>query len=108
MILTVPTTPGEPYYIQRTKLDGRDYVLHFAYNQREERWHLSIHDEEDLPILQGLKLLANWPLLRAHRYDPRVPPGELMVSDQTGDGSPPTLDELGAGRRCELIYQTAT
>lgn len=105
--LTIPTTPGDPFYVQRTRLDDSDFVLHFSYNQRTERWYLSVHDDEDAPILSGLKLVANWPLLRHYHADTRVPPGELIVVDLTGDGSPPTLDELGPGRRCELIYQPA-
>jgi hypothetical protein len=103
-VLLVPTTPGAPYHSQKTRLDGRDYVLRFAFNERENRWHLSILDDEERPILLGLKLVANWPLLRHYRWDPRVPPGELMVLDLTGDRTPPGLDELGEGLRCELTY----
>ncbi len=103
-VLLVPTTPGAPYHSQKTRLDGRDYVLRLAYNQREERWRLSILDEEEQPILIGLKLVANWPLLRHYRFDPRLPPGEFFAMDLTGNGSPPTLDELGEGRRVELTY----
>ena len=103
-VLLVPTTPGAPYHSQKTRLDGRDYVLRFAFNQREGRWRLSIFDDEEQPILLGLKLVANWPLLRHYHYDPRIPPGELMVLDLTGDRTPPGLDELGEGLRCELTY----
>ena len=103
-ILLIPTTPGQPYYQQKTRLDGRDFLLHFAYNEREARWYLSIHDEEDTPLRKGLKLVANWPLLRHYREDPRMPPGELIIFDLTGDGSPPTLDDLGEGLRCQLNY----
>jgi hypothetical protein len=107
-ILTIPTTLGEPYYTQTTRLDGRDYILHFAYNQRTDRWYLSLHDDENVPLIAGLKLVANWPLLRHYQWDERVPPGELTVADLTGDGTPPGLDDLGPGRRCELVYRPAT
>jgi hypothetical protein len=106
--IAIPTVAGEPYYTQRTRLDGRDYNLHFAWNEREERWRLSIHDDEDVPLVRGLKLVANWPLLRFYRFDPRVPPGELMVVDLTGSNEPPGLDDLGIGRRCELVYYATT
>ena len=55
----------------------------------------------------GLRLVANWPLLKPYQWDERVPPGELAVADLTGDGTPPKLDELGEGRRCQLIYRPA-
>lgn len=99
-------TREDPYYSQRTRLDGRDYVLRFAYNERESRWYLSLLDESESPIILGIKLVANYSLLYPYRYDPRVPPGEINVADLTGDGSPPTLLELGEGKRCELLYWT--
>ncbi len=102
--LLIPTSPGVPYYTQKTRLDGRDFILKFAYNERAASYSLSIYDEEETPLLLGLRLVANWPLLRHYRYDVRLPPGELLVIDLTGDLSPPALDELGEGKRCELTY----
>jgi hypothetical protein len=99
-------TLEKPFYRQRTRLDGRDYVLDFAYNEREERWYLSIADDEEKPIATGIKLIANWSLLYPYRYDERCPTGEITVADRQGDGSPPTLLELGANKRCELLYWT--
>lgn len=95
-----------PYYRERVRLEGRDYVFDFSYNEREERWYLSILDEEADPIAHGIKLIANWSLLFPYRYDERCPPGEITVADITTDGSPPTLLELGEGKRCELLYWT--
>lgn len=106
--LLIPTSAGVPYFTQKTRLDGRDYVLRFAYNQRAERFSLSIYDESDAPLLLDLWLVSNWPLLRHYRSDPRLPPGELVAVDLTGDGSPATLDELGEGKRVELTYFEAT
>jgi hypothetical protein len=102
-ILTIPTT-AEPFQRMTVRLDGRDYVLELRYNQREERWYLSVADDEGAPILSGLKLQANWPLFWRHRYDVRVPPGEIMAAATGTDRSPPTLTELGEGKRCELTY----
>jgi hypothetical protein len=105
MPLIIPTRE-DPHYQQRTRLEGRDYVLTFQFNQREARWYLTLADEAEDPIATGMKLLANWRLLRPYRYDPRTPPGELIASDISGDGSPPTQLELGEGKRCELLYYT--
>jgi hypothetical protein len=102
--LLVPTSPGVPFYTQKTRLDGRDYVLTFRYSQREDRWYLSLADSEEIPILSGLKLVANWPLLQAYHYDTRVPRGELSAMDLSGDDTPPGLNELGEGLRVQLIY----
>jgi len=106
-LLIIPTTPGEPYFRQKTNLEGRNFVLVFSYNERIERWYLSIFDDEETPLLQGLKLVANWPLLRHYRHDIRLPPGELMAITQDGSTAPPTLNELGEGKRVELVYLEA-
>lgn len=102
--LLIPTS-AEPYYRQKTKLEGRDFILVFSYNQRVERWHLSIYDEEENPLRLGLKLVTNWPLLRRYHQDPRMPPGELMAVASDGSTEPPALDELGEGKRVQLLYR---
>jgi hypothetical protein len=102
--LLIPTTPGEPFHSSKVSLEGRDFVLWFRWNQREERWYLHIFDEASEPILMGLKLVSNWDLLHHYRFDPRVPPGELVAADLTKDHSPAGLDELGIGKRVELTY----
>jgi hypothetical protein len=102
--LLIPTIPGAAYHSFKTRLQGRDFIFRLSFNEREERWYLSLLDEEETPLLQSVKLLANWPLLRHYRFDPRLPPGELMAIDPTGNGDPPTLDELGEGLRVELTY----
>src|SRR5690606_36100754 len=86
-------TPEVPYDRQRVRLDGRNYVLTIGYNEREQRWYLSLADESDVPIATGIKLVANWSLLHPYRYDPRTSPGQITASDISGDGSPPTFFE---------------
>lgn len=105
--LRIPTW-ADPYYTQKVQLDGTDYILHFSYNQRTDRWSLAIHDESDTPLQQGLKLIANWPLLRHYHFKPELPSGELIVIDTTGKGSPPGLNDLAPDGRCQLIYQGLT
>lgn len=121
--LLVPTQPSLPYQTSKVRLEGRDFVFHLAWNQRESRWYLSIHDQDDVPLVSGLKVLANWPLLgdpptasdatgiarvKWYASNSDVPPGNLMAVDLTGDGSPPGIDELGPGLRCELTYFEST
>jgi hypothetical protein len=100
-IISVGTDPFQSF---RARLDGVDYLISLAYNQREDRIYLSLADNEENPIVSGIKVLANYPLLFRHRYDTRIPPGELMAIDTTTDGSPPGLGELGEGLRCQLVY----
>lgn len=106
--LLLPVTPGVPFQRSRVTLDGREFILDLQWNEREERWYLSISDEEGAPILMGRKLVCEVPLLVYYLGDPRVPPGDLRVIDMTHDYSPPGLNDLGAGLRCELTYDSDT
>jgi hypothetical protein len=101
---TVLTVPGNPNYTLRTRFDGRDFNLKFLWNEREERWYLDIRTDSDLPIVMGIKLITNRPLLRFYKFDARLPPGELYAWSLTTDESPPGLFELGSGKRVELSY----
>lgn len=99
---------GEADYSIRTTLDGKEYNFHFLWNQRVERWNLSIKDDADTLLVGSITLVSNWPLLRGYRADPNVPPGELLVLDASADKTPPGLGDFGVGRRCTLVYLTAT
>lgn len=101
--LVIPTS-ADPFQTFKTRLDGVDYLISLAYNQREDRIYLSLADDEGTPIVSGLKVVANWPLLFRHRYNTAIPPGELMAIDTTSDKSPPSLGELGEGLRVQLTY----
>lgn len=102
--LLVPVTTAAAYGQQKTRLDGRDYILRLAYNERLDRWFLSIFDDQEEPLVMGIRLVANWPLLRHYHWDERVPPGELMAMSLTTDVTPPGFADLGEGRRVELTY----
>lgn len=105
MSLTIPTL-DLPYYSTRVRLDDREYTLEFWYSTRAERYYLHLRDGEELPLVFGLKLVANVPLLRFYHHKPGMPTGELIVVCATPDTRPPVLGELGEGLRCELTYFT--
>lgn len=103
MILEIPSS-NDPYYTQRSDLEGREYVFVFLYSIRESCWYLNLKTGEEEEIISGVKLVCNQPLLRNLAGELR-PPGELMVISKTLDDSPPTLEELVSDSgRCTLIY----
>lgn len=95
-----PETRGN--FSQRTILDGREYVLTFRWNQREAKWYLSIADTNEAPIVQGVKIVINFPLLTNRIVDERRPPGEIFAVDPSGEERDPGLYDLGA--RVRLLY----
>lgn len=108
----IPTSTVLTDYRQTTTLDGRDYILRFLFNQREGLWFFSMFDEEEDPIVEGLKVVVEHSLLRLIT-DPRKPPGLLVASDDTArepeEGQKilaldPGLGELG--ERVVLLYFT--
>jgi hypothetical protein len=106
--LSIPVLGGSPYTTQRLNLDGRVYTLALSWNEGQGTWYLALFDAENSPIVQGLRIVANWPLLRYYHFDTRCPPGELYAQDLTGDGSAPGFDDFGIGKRVELTYYAQT
>ncbi len=107
----IPTKPDNQNYQQRTKLEGKDYLLDFFYNARDCHWYLSILDQDENPIAYSIKVVANWGLLR---YVPgsKKPPGEIVALDLASldEVSPqpardPSIGELGT--RVILVYFSA-
>lgn len=98
----IPVSKDVPNYTQRVTLDGREYLLGFDWNDREQRWYLSISTVDETPLAMGIKVIANWPLLRKFTDD-RLPPGVLMAADLSPEGGePPGFSDLG--RRVKLHY----
>lgn len=102
MIFRIPTT-ADPFYEFSIDLEGREYVLAFRYNQREDRWYMSLYTGDRTPIALSVKLVSNYPLLGRKRSDPNCPPGVLYVSGS----EPPGLLDLQENGPCELLYVTS-
>lgn len=64
MALEIPFQTSSPHYTQQTELDGKTYTLEFEYIEREDFWMLHIGDQDGSPLVCGIKLMADWPLLR--------------------------------------------
>lgn len=96
-ISTIPTQTGLSAWSQRTTLDGADYLLDFAWNGREACWYLSIFTIAGVPLVQGMKLVSNRPLLRRYRYIVGVPPGEIVAASLDGGISTAGYTDLSSG-----------
>jgi hypothetical protein len=94
-MIEIPTDfGGEAHVEQRITLSGRDYVLRFDWSQRDGHWFLGIYDPAGIAIITGLKLVANWRLLRG-RLEALRPPGELVVVDTIEPAIDPGFGDLG-------------
>lgn len=101
----IALTEDAAFLSLRLTLDGADYLLSLAWSQREEKWYLSLADGEDVPIVSGVKVVADYPLLSLSHHDSRCPPGELMATDTTGQGLDPHFADMsGDAPRVVLVY----
>ncbi len=99
---TIPTG-DDPFYSLTTTQDGVPYLLNFSFSQRESCWYVLLSTVDGDPIYGNVKLVCNWPLF-AQCADSRKPPGVFEVISSTPDLSPPGLQDLLPGGRCQLIY----
>jgi len=104
-VFIIPTRTDVEHYEQQVDLDGAFYTLLFAWNHRAEAWFLSLSLSDGTPIMSGMKVVADTPLLHYCGH-PSQPPGSIMAVDTSGAGERPGLDELGG--RVLLMYQEAS
>ena len=100
----IPTRGDIQDYNQTVTLDGALFNLEFRFNQRDDAWTLNVLDESQVRIRSGIKLVANFPLLRVLRNLKR-PLGELVSLDTRVLPAPPRQEELG--EIIELTYLDA-
>jgi len=105
-MITLPVLDA-PYQDLTTNLDGKDFALTLRYNQREGVYWVAIGLVGGSPIAWA-KLVCNWPMFRNHTANDSLPPGALVCVPSGQDDSPPGLGELGPGKRCELVYLSAS
>ena len=101
----IPTfSDVSPSFVTRVRLSAAQYTLEFRWNARERAYYLDIR-RGGTPVVNGLRLVRNYDLLRGVRYKARAPQGALYCLDreddlQTGEVTPSTL-----GQRYAIGYQ---
>lgn len=89
----------------RVTLDGVEFALRFDYSGREDRWYLSVSvANTGEQVRRGMKVQANWDLLRLSVH-PSRPPGALLFLDvrrEAGSIESPGLYSFG--RTVKLVY----
>jgi hypothetical protein len=82
-----------------------DYLLDFNWNGRASAWFLSVFTADETPLVQGLKVVSNRPLLKRFHYISGMPAGDLVAVDFTGSVPYAGFDQLGA--EVSLKYLTS-
>lgn len=103
-IVEIPIPIDSPSFKIRTILDGTQYVLKLDWNDRFERWSLSIFDESEVPLLMGIPLHINSDVVGRFEIE-GLPLGQFMLFDNSLKGDEATRDSLG--NRTSLLYEEA-
>jgi hypothetical protein len=76
--------------------EGTDFLLDFDWNGRASAWFLSVYSADEAPLVLGIKVVSNRPLLHRFRSTPGLPAGDLVAVDFTGLIPYAGFDRLGA------------
>ncbi len=82
------------------ELAGDVFRMVIRYNDRDQRYYLTVHDEDDAIIAASVKVVLGIPLL-ARVVDQRRPKGDIIAVD-VGARAEPTLGTLGRG--VDLVF----
>ena len=97
----VPLSPSVPNYRVGTTLDGIPYIFDVRWNSRGAMWFIDILDIDEDPIASGLAAVLGT-VLGIRVTDPRMPPGDLILTDTSGEDRDAGFDDLGD--RVVLLY----
>lgn len=82
-------------------LDNIAYNLNFRWNAMNEYWVMDIFTSEDVPIIFGVKLVANYNLLAQYSMDGK-PPGDIVCQNIVGGWE--AIRRYDMGQVDELVY----
>ncbi|HGD3582234.1 hypothetical protein ACE3KB_06445 [Enterobacter hormaechei subsp. oharae] len=82
--------------------DDTPVTLRLRWNERFGFWSLGIYDRESLPIITGVKLVQNYPLLKNFSFDNFS--GDIYCIRTYGEKVRPDIDSIGGDHL--LVYAT--
>lgn len=93
-----------PAYTEDILIDEFNYRFRFVWNNRGQFWTLSIlNANENIEIINGIKLVLNYELLKQYRYL-KIPKGNLFVVDVSGNLSRIGYEDFINDRNLQILY----
>lgn len=89
---------------EQITLDGVIFVLDFAWNALNEFWTMSIFNRDVVPLIYGIKLVPNFPLLSQYIVDGK-PAGEIVCQNIVAGLN--IIRRFDMSQKFELIYYSA-
>ena len=88
-------------WTMQIELDNIVYFLSFAWNALNEFWTMDIANSDQDPLIVGIKIVPNYPLLAAFTVFGK-PPGEIICQNVVN--APDTISRFDMSQKFELIY----
>lgn len=94
MAFDLPLVPSIPNYRMGTTLNGSQYILDVRWNGRDGAWYLDILEQDETPIVNGVKIVLGCYLARRCSH-PLFREGVLVAIDTAGTRTDAGIDDLG-------------
>lgn len=99
--LEIPTRNDILDYQYTLTLEDLQYIFHFSYNKRMERWLLNIMDNDENILIGSILLLSGYNLIGRYK-NTLLPKGVLFLIDIQGNNTTAVMDTLG--NNVTLLY----
>lgn len=103
MALIIPIKDN-PNHTLLMELDSKIYKLGFKFNSVGLFWTLDIWTEDDVLLLAGIKMVANYPLIFSHKIK-SLPTGDFIC--EISDASARIERDSFSSGKAKFLYLTA-
>lgn len=55
---------SDSFYSYSVGLEEQTYTIEILYNERQERWHMSLFDQDGEALVRGVTMVPQYPLLK--------------------------------------------
>lgn len=93
-IIPLSTRGDSLFFSISTVLDAEVFVFECKWNFRDESWYLSIFEEDNTPIVQGVRMVLGTYLGRKSTHK-LFKSGVFVMVDTTGQSMEATQEDLG-------------
>lgn len=94
MAQLITLRPSLLAYQNEVVIDDTTLILDIEYRARTNDWFLSVYDSALSPIVEGVRVVSSYPLLRGTQ-DSRLPDGQLWAIREGSTQENARIGELG-------------
>lgn len=98
VIIPIKDNPNHTLLIE---LESKMYKFWFKFNVLGEFWTMDIYSEDDVLLLAGVKLVANYPLIFANK-NILLPPGDFIC--EISDVAASIVRDSFSSGKAKLLY----